>query len=153
VEYGVGQYDSDWNKIEAEWYMQLEGAAKKTENLRYGFDVECTGDLPEKQGVLYYPNIRNVEDKVGMAFFASCDCEAGGVIEVWKQGDQNGDEKLIGTCHINLIRPHSWRTYRMYTCLLEEIPTDKLSIKLVLKVNGQGSMRLDYFKFFKSYEC
>jgi len=31
VEYGVGQYDSDWNKIEAEWYIQLEGAAKKTE--------------------------------------------------------------------------------------------------------------------------
>jgi len=69
-----------------------------------------------------------------------------------KQGDQNGDEKLIGICHINLIRPHAWRTYHMYTCLLEENPTDKLSIKLVLKVNGQGSMRLDYFKFFKCYE-
>ena len=88
VEYGVGQYDSDWNKIEAEWYMKLSGAAAKNENPRYGFDVEIFED-------------------------------------------------------------HSWRSYRMFTLPLESLEADLIDLKLVIKLNGSGSCKLDYFKFYK----
>ena len=34
AEYGVGHYDSEWNKIQAEWYMQAK-AVKKKENIGF----------------------------------------------------------------------------------------------------------------------
>ena len=74
VEYGVGQYDADWNKIETEWYMKMCGPAVKLENLRHGYDVEIFTDSQNTEVLdsqLYYPNIRNVKDKKGIAFFAS----------------------------------------------------------------------------------
>lgn len=149
VEYGVGQYDSDWNKIEAEWYMKMYGAAIKTDNPRHGFDVEIFENQErDDTGILHYPNIRNVKDKKGMAFFASCDCPGGAVVEVWQQDTQ---ERLLGTCHIAYTGDHSWRSFRMFTCLLPDTDTDLLNIKLIIKVQGLGSCRLDYFKFFKKY--
>jgi len=163
VEYGVGQYDADWNKIEAEWYMERTGAVQKSENPRYGFDVETlesSGDVKDI-ATLYYPNIRNAKDKVGMAFFASCDAKDGGEIQIWAQESRYGEdgkgigkaqtgERLIGICPIGSRMEHSWRSYRMYTCLLEKICTDQINMKLVVTVKGQGSIRLDYFKFFKN---
>ena len=149
VEYGVGQYDSDWNKIEAEWYMKLSGAAAKNENPRYGFDVEIFGDHEEEkltEANLFYPNIRNVKNKKGIAFFLSCNCMEGAVIEVWLQGSA---EKLLGKCNVKYTKEHSWRSYRMFTLPLEKLETDLLDLKLVIKVNGTGSCKLDYFKFYK----
>ncbi len=146
VEFGVGQYDSNWNKIEAEWYMKLDGPATKTENLRHGFDVEIWGNNTTTEGCLFYPNIRNVKDKKGIAFFASCDCPDGAVIEVWHQGNE---EKLIGICNIKYTKEHSWRSYRMSTCPLDNLTDDLINIKLIIKLNGSGSCKLDYFKFYK----
>ena len=147
VEFGVGQYDSDWNKIEAEWYMKMTGSANKSENPRYGFDVEiCRRNDKFIEANLFYPNIQNVKDKTGIAFFASCNCEQGALIEVWQQGDT---ETLIGTCHIKYTKDHSWRSYRMFTCLLENLESELIDMKLVIKLNGIGSCRLDYFKFYK----
>ncbi len=149
VEFGVGQYDSDWNKIEAEWYMKMNDSAMKIENPRHGFDVEIHGNGKNDNpitGNLFYPNIRNVKNKKGISFFASCNCIDGAVIEIWQQGTT---EKLLGVCNIKYTKEHSWRSYRMFTCLLNNLETDLLSIKLIIKVNGTGSCRLDYFKFYK----
>ena len=37
----------------------------------------------------------------------------------------------------------------MFTLPLEKLETDLLDLKLVIKVNGTGSCKLDYFKFYK----
>lgn len=30
MEYGVGQYEGSWNRIEAEWYMAGEGSERRS---------------------------------------------------------------------------------------------------------------------------
>ncbi len=53
-EYGVGQYDADWNVIEAEWYMAGQGVSK-VENEFGNFDVAM-----QAGSWLEFPHIRNV---------------------------------------------------------------------------------------------
>lgn len=55
-EYGVGQYDADWHRIDGVWYMRGENV-EKTENTYDGFDVKMTSGSS-----LYFPNIHNVPE-------------------------------------------------------------------------------------------
>ena len=89
VEYGVGQYDSDWNRIEAEWFMRGVNV-KKAEIHNYpGFFVSCT-----QEAVLVYPKVRNLSNKTGLSLKASCS-GTGGEIEL-REGNENG--RVILTC-------------------------------------------------------
>lgn len=139
VEYGVGQYDARWNKIEAEWYMKADGV-RKAENPRSGFDVACTGE-----GSLSFPNIHHTEKDMQLSFFASCSSEKGGKIEV-RENDESG--RILGSCEIPCTGEINWRNYRMFICELSEGEAVK-NLHLTLKVNGEGELRLDYFKFWK----
>ena len=145
VEYGVGQYDGNWNRIEAEWYMKIAGAAKKVENMRYGFDVEVSGGEEAAVGELYFPKIRNVRGKRGIALFTSCNCPEGAEIEVWQTG---AEEKLLGSCRVPVKRRHSWRSYRIANFLIDPLDLDTVDLKIVIRVNGKGSCRLDSFRFY-----
>lgn len=135
VEYGVGHYDTNWNKIQSQWFMRAVGV-QKIENPRYGFDVITKGN-----GSLYYPNLEHVEGKKGISFFASCSSSEGGKIRVLdgQTGEELGQVELKFTGSL-------WRSYRMFTC---ELSQDKFQhIELELEVNGTGQIRLDYFKFY-----
>ena len=97
VEYGVGQYDSDWNRIEAEWYMTGKNVRKVENKCLFGFCVSCT-----ENASLTYPRIRNLKDKTGFSLDYYC-FGGKGTIEV-RAGGENG--RLLGT-------------------ITEENPTDK----------------------------
>lgn len=55
-EYGVGQYDGGWNRIEAEWFMKGVNVEKR-ENTFGGFDVAM-----HSGSSLEFPNIRSLPD-------------------------------------------------------------------------------------------
>ena len=130
VEYGVGQYDSDWNRIEAEWFMRGVNV-KKAEIHNYpGFFVSCT-----QEAVLVYPKVRNLSNKTGLSLKASCS-GTGGEIEL-REGNENGrvlgSVRLEKACHIPLP---------------ETLP-DVTDICLVLKPDPGEEMLLDHFHFYE----
>ena len=136
VEYGVGQYDSDWNRIEAEWFM--EGIhVKKVENQEYpGFSVSCT-----QEAVLRYPKIRNLSDKVGL-------CLQGGLVGTGceiqvHQGCSDGP--LLGS--VRFQQDNQWNWYNC-TIPLEKLPADVMDICLVLKPDPGAQIQLDHFHFY-----
>ena len=83
VEYGVGQYDSDWNKIEAEWFMRGSNVKKVEHPNIVGFCVAC-----EEEAVLAYPKVRNLSDKVGLCLNGGFS-GTGGEIQL-RRGGENG---------------------------------------------------------------
>ena len=130
VEYGVGQYDSNWNRIEAEWFMRGVNV-KKAEIHNYpGFFVTCT-----QEAVLVYPKVRNLSNKTGLSLKASCS-GTGGEIEL-REGNENGrvlgSVRLEKACHIPLP---------------ETLP-DVTDICLVLKPDPGEEMLVDHFHFYE----
>lgn len=90
MEYGCGQYDAAWERIEAEWYFDASRECKK-ELKDGGFAValkrgECVG----------FPNIANVEMNTGMQICAYTP-ENEAVIEI-REGSAEGT--VLGKCII-----------------------------------------------------
>lgn len=143
AEYGVGTYDSDWNKIQAEWYMR--GAhIKKKENVWGNFDIAGI----TAQSSLSYPGIQNMAGKTQLHFFAaslSGDC----TIEVWDE--RKG--KKIGSCEIEKTGSYDHFGYRMFHCELNRKENEDvldLRLRFTKKENGKDAdelLRLDWFKF------
>ncbi|MBQ6823136.1 MAG: family 43 glycosylhydrolase [Clostridia bacterium] len=140
IENGVGQYDSDWNRIEAEWYMKGENV-KKVENKNLcGFCVSCT-----EHATLTYPKIRNLSDKVGISLDYYCvggkaaiDIMAGGV---------NG--RLLGT--ICIERPtdsFEWYCRRNSFFRFDAPLNDVEDLCLVLKPENGATLWVSEFHFF-----
>ena len=140
VEYGVGQYDSDWNHIEAEWFMRGKNAEKVENNRLYvydmfnGFAVRC-----RENAVLTYPKVRNLSNKVGMIFSATEGSR--GTIEV-REGGEYG--RLMGVASIrdnkDLLPPGVLK--------FGEPLADVMDICLVVKPEPDCNITLDYFHFF-----
>lgn len=144
VEYGVGQYDSDWNKIEAEWFMRGKNV-KKVENADVpGFSVTC-----KEQGSVVYPRVRNLADKVGFTFSGACTGNGGlggGEVEL-RLNDENGP--LLGTMQFHSSGPRfNWRSGVSGTVLFEQPLPDVADICLVLKPGYTSELRIDHFHFF-----
>ena len=130
VEYGVGQYDSDWNRIEAEWFMRGVNV-KKAEIHNYpGFFVSCT-----QEAVLVYPKVRNLSNKTGLSLKASCS-GTGGEIEL-REGNENG--RMLGSVRLEKAS---------HIPLPETLP-DVTDICLVLKPDPGEEMLLDHFHFYE----
>lgn len=130
VEYGVGQYDSDWNRIEAEWFMRGVNV-KKAEIHNYpGFFVSCT-----QEAVLVYPKVRNLSNKRGLSLKASCS-GTGGEIEL-REGNENG--RVLGSVRLEKA---------LHIPLPETLP-DVTDICLVLKPDPGEEMLLDHFHFYE----
>ena len=92
VEYGVGQYDSNWNRIEAELFMGARNVRKVENEDLFGFSLSANAET-----VLYYPKIRNLTEKKGFA--VNYDCVGGsGSIEL-REKDENG--RLLGEIKID----------------------------------------------------
>ncbi len=144
VEYGVGQYDSDWNKIEAEWFMRGKNV-KKAENADVpGFSITCK----EKASVVY-PNVRNLADKAGFVFNGACTGNGGlggGEVEL-RLNDENGP--LLGAMKFHSSGPRfNWRSGVSGTVLFEQPLPDVADICLVLKPGYTSELRIDHFHFF-----
>jgi beta-xylosidase len=106
-ENGVGQYNADWERIEAEWYMAGD-KIEKGENAA-GFEVKACFD----KGYLYFPNVRNIKRNATLVF--NVNPHVGGTIEV-RLGGLNG--KLMGSVAIPF---ESSKNYFNYRCTLKNI--------------------------------
>lgn len=141
AEYGVGAYNGDWNKIQAEWYMQARNV-KKQENVWGGFDITeiCA------ESSLYYPGIQGMTGKSRIHFFAAS-LQGGGIIEIWD--DRRG--RRLGSCKIGRTGSYDHFGYRMFHCELErECEEDSMDLRLRFSRIGEENgelMRLDWFKF------
>lgn len=138
VEFGVGQYDAAWNKIEAEWFMRGEGLVKK-QHPAHGFDVAITSS-----GQLEYPHLQNCEEVAGVALFVSCDAPDGATIEFWEGSEAR---RRVAVLQVPYTGATSWRSYRMLTTGIERLDED-CTLVLTASVQGRGELRLNYMKFF-----
>ena len=140
LEYGVGQYDSNWMRLEAEWFMRGVNVKKVENKDSYGFSVSCT-----EQAILTYPKVRNLSDKRGLYIRSSC-VGTGGEIEL-REGSETG--RLIGSVRLKETGPRfQWQ----YTCRaiihFPEPLDDVTDVCLVLKPDPGSELRLDYIHFY-----
>ncbi len=140
VEYGVGQYDSDWNRIEAQWYMKGENVKKVENKCLFGFCVSCT-----EKAKLAYPKIRNLSDKVGFSLDYYC---VGGKASIdVTAGGENG--RLLGT--INAEHPTNsfeWYSRRNAFFRFDKPLDDVTDLCLILKPEPGAELWIDNFHFF-----
>jgi len=140
VEYGVGRYDSNWNHIEAEWFMSGKNV-QKAENIGMpGFSVVC-----KERALLTYPKIKGLSDKVGIQFTGLC---SGGncTIEL-REGNENG--KLLGCAVYNSSRgSYTWNRQRRVFVNFDEPLPDELDLCLVLIPDEGAELCLDHFHFY-----
>ena len=141
VEYGVGRYDSEWNRIEAEWYMKGTNV-RKQENVGYhGFSVVC-----DKQATLIYPKVRNLSDKTAIEFVGMCNGR-GGTIEL-RENDENG--ALLGSVQMNTRPvPYAWNKREKVAIRFKDKLPDETDIYIVLKPDSDSFITLDWFHFIK----
>lgn len=134
--YGVGQYNAEWPKIQAEWYFASEGV-EKTDNEQGGFEIQqiSNGDW------LKFPNIKNLKAKAKVSFSISSGSKNGGVIEI-REGAIDG--KLLGKCKVSTTK--SWNAYKTVSCKLKN-DAKTIDIYMVFKGIGNELIRLDWFKF------
>ena len=138
AEFGVGNYDSDWDKIQAEWFLKGSGVQKK-ENVWGGFDV---GEITA-ESELCYPNIQGMRQKKKIHFLAAS-LQGNAVIEVW---DAARGER-IGLCQVESTGRYDHCGYRVFSCELERgAEEDTLDMKLRFSGSGKELMRLCWFKF------
>jgi arabinoxylan arabinofuranohydrolase len=130
---GVGQYDANWDNIEAEWYM-AGNLIKKGENAS-GFEVSSC----QHSGFLYYPNIRNVKENTTLLIYANP--HLGGTVEV-RTGSVTGP--LLGKIDIPLEASKNYFTYK---CVLQNT-AGVTNIYLVFKgTPGKNLFSIDWIKF------
>jgi len=131
-EYGVGQYNAEWNTIEAEWYTKGHHVEKK-ENAFNHFDV-----LMEEGSWVEYPNIYNLSENPWL--FVRGVSEEDVVIEVYE-----GDTLLgIMTKTKSAVFQSDFAPYNSAVIQLP-LAAGTHSIKLVAK----GKLRLDSIRFAK----
>jgi arabinoxylan arabinofuranohydrolase len=130
---GVGQYQADWDRIEAEWYM----AGNKIEKgeTADGFQVKSCYD----QGYLYFPNIGGLRKNSKISLWVNP--HAGGRVEV-RSGSITGP--LLGILDIPL---ESSKEYFMYSGKLKN-NSGPQDIYLVFRGDATKNLfSIDWMKF------
>ena len=131
---GVGEYDADMGKIEAENYFSAAGN-KIQENKQGGFEVE---DF-RKGNYLIFPQIKGSGNKKQIIFKLSQ--EGPGFIEIRKESPVG---ELIGK--YNLKKTDSYSGYRDYTFSFSG-SADSQSLCLIFTGKGMKSLKFDSFTF------
>jgi hypothetical protein len=139
VEYGVGQYDSDWNRIEAEWFMGGTHVQKGEHPNFLGFCVSCT-----EEAVLLYPRVRNLSDKAGLSLCGGF-VGTGGEIRL-HQGSKDGP--LLGSVRLENTDHQCQWTWLNAVIGLQTPPADVMDICLVLTPDPGAQLLLDHFHFY-----
>ena len=131
---GVGQYDANWKKIEAEWYMKADKTEKK-ENPNGGFEIQNI----KNNGWLYFPNIYNIENKEFITLLVSSIENA--TVEIRANSSKG---KLLGIC--NIEPTGSWTNYKEAVCNLSNTKGVK-NIYFKFRGNSTDILHLDWFSF------
>jgi hypothetical protein len=131
---GIGRYDANWEKIEAEWYMESNKLDKK-ESINGGFEIQHI----QNNATLLFPNISNLSDKKSITF--SISSLKKGCIEI-REKNENG--KLLGTCKIK--KTDNLTSYKKITTELKNLK-DVTDIYFVFKGKKLKNMCLDWFQF------
>ena len=142
VEYGVGQYDARWTKIEAEWFMAAAGVEKR-ENPRRGFDVAALRDGAS----LSFPNIQHLPENAHISFYAASHHPhqpAGVEIEIHQD---TPDGPLLGRCPVPETGSWDWFGYRSLLCELRN-PPGTTHLVFVFRGAAPDLLHLDWFKFY-----
>lgn len=128
--YGVGQYDSSWEKIEAEWFFDCH-SAKKQERTDGGFEMEL-----KEGGWLAFPNTCHLEENTVFDLAYSGE----GTLEVHADAP---DGPVLGKIHLE-----NGKSRASCTLTNEE---GHCNVYLVL---AQGSAAIDFFSFgADQYRC
>ena len=131
---GVGNYDANWEKIEAEWFFKKSGGVKK-DGPDDGFEIQ---DL--KNGdYLDFPNTKNLAANTKVSFSASS--EAASKIEI-RSDSPTGT--LLGTCEVPST--DSWKTYKTVSTTLKN-PAGTSNLFLVFKGGKGDLLHLDFLSF------
>ena len=139
-EYGVGQYEGSWNRIEAEWYMQGKGI-RKTELPYGGFGV-----LADDGGSIRFPNIHDIPENAGIVFYCGMkDKDHEAVIEIH---EDTPDGKLLGVCPVRNPQQHLIVGYDFFDCRLNNRGGDENLCFVFKGERKKEILTLDWFKLF-----
>lgn len=133
--YGVGNYNADWDKIEAEWYFEISGAEKR----------DCPAGGFETQHItngcyLKYPQVKNLQADTRITFQVSSANPKGGKILIHQGGP---DGPLLGSCEVPCTQ--GWDKYQLVSC---DLKNGAGTADLCLAFEGGGElMHLDWFTF------
>ncbi len=130
---GVGQYDANQPKIEAEDYFKASGITKK-EIANNAFAL----DNIEQNDYVIYPNMKGLEGKSTIEFKVLARKKA--LIEI-RSGTPQGN--LIATCKISKAHIGSWSKV---TCDISSILAVE-NLCLVFKGKGKDLLQVDSFSF------
>lgn len=99
---GVGSYSSNWDCIEAEWFMRASKETIKKENKDGGFCISGVSD----GDYVYYPNISEMNDK--RSLIINGHVFGSGIIELREDsldGRLLGEYKIVDEINDNLSIP------------------------------------------------
>lgn len=132
---GVGNYDANWERIEAEWFFKRDGFLEKKECPAGGFEIQNI----QNGDVLSFPKVMNMDSKTKVSFRLSSANKVGATIEV-RSGSPLGT--ILGVCEI----PHTgaFSTYETVSCGLDSI-SPSVDLFFVFKGDKGELMRLDWF--------
>ena len=134
-EIGIGQYDANWDKIEAEWYMASSNIQKKENTLSKGFSIQEI----QNGGYLYFPNVKNIKPNSQIVF--SVASLNSGVIEV-RKGSATG--ALVGACEVKSTG--AWDRYQDVSCELKDLIGEQ-NLYFVFKGGVGNLFNVDSFAF------
>ena len=133
---GVGQYDAEQPRIEAEDFFAMEKAEVK----------ECPAGGFEVRGLqvgshLVYPNVKNMKQNATLTLSVASAHKAGAELEV-REGGPKG--KLLGACDIP--NTGGWDRFQTVACRLKNNPGTN-SLCLTPKGGDGELVRLDWLTF------
>jgi len=130
-EYGVGQYDGTWNRIEAEWFIRGNNVAK-AENTYGGFDV-----VMQDGSWVEFDNIRNIPEGAYLTLLYSAAEKVG--VEVY-EGDT-----LLTTATLNEAVQRDDCGYTAYTQMA--LPLNLAAGDHNIRIVAKGDLKLDWINF------
>jgi hypothetical protein len=132
---GVGNYNANWELIEAEWFFKRVGFLEKKECPVGGFEIQNI----QNGDVLNFPNVKNMDSKSTISFRISSVNKVGAIIEI-RRGSEKGD--LLGTCDIP--NTGTFTKYETVSCSLKNTKNQE-NLYFVFKGDKGELVRLDWF--------
>ena len=126
-EYGVGQYCAGWDKIQAEWYMEIETPAiRKVELRRDGKHEGFAIAQEEGTHCARYPHVYGMTEKMKMTLRLSGD--AGSSLLVLADGKEAGrlqlDEDITELSELSLPLSNEAGEHELTLCMTGKLTVD-----------------------------
>ena len=136
AEYGIGQYDADWSRISAAWYMAASRWMKR-EGPNGGFELRGMRD----GDWVTFPQIHHIPADAGIYFCARVDADAPCTLEV-RRKDKNGE--LLAECPLSYTGAPQALGYPVTGAALHGCGETE-DLCLVVRGTSETSLTLDAF--------